>query len=107
MSNEATPEPAANEGGTLLAFATESGGVTFEGGGTHTLFAAALLKYLGTPGQEVMRDMAHVKLDVFEATDGAQAPWTSSNLRTNVILQSAAPYRQQKNGAPYGSRTRL
>jgi uncharacterized caspase-like protein len=88
---EEEPPPAANSGGTLLAFATEPGGRTFEGSGTHTPFTAALLKYLGTPGQEIMRDMAHVKLDVFEATDEKQTPWMNSTLQTEVILKPAAP----------------
>lgn len=91
VPKEVEPTPATNDKGTLLAFSTEPGGVTFEGGGTHTPFAAALLKYLGTPGQDLMRDMSHVKLDVFQATDGAQGPWISSSLKEEIILSAAAP----------------
>jgi uncharacterized caspase-like protein len=90
---QAEPAPAsvAKDGGILLAFSTGPGEVTFEGSGTHTPFATALLKFLGTPGEDIMRSMAQVRLDVFTATDGAQTPWTYSTLKADFVLKPAAP----------------
>ncbi len=84
------PAPVAKDGGTLLAFSTGAGEVTFEGSGTHTPFTAALLKFLGTPGEDIRRDLAQIRLDVFTATDGAQTPWSYSTLQADFALKPAA-----------------
>jgi uncharacterized caspase-like protein len=88
--DEPAPAPVAKDGGTLLAFSTGPGEVTFERKGTHTPFASALLKFLGTPGEDIMRDMAQVRLDVFKTTDGAQTPWTYLTLKADFVLKPAA-----------------
>jgi uncharacterized caspase-like protein len=89
--DEPAPAPVAKDGGIMLAFSTGPGEVTFEGKGTHTPFATALLKHLGTPGEDIMRNLAHVRLDVFTATNGAQTPWTYSTLKADFVLKPAAP----------------
>jgi uncharacterized caspase-like protein len=89
--DETAPAPVAKDGGIVLAFSTGPGEVTFEGKGTHTPFATALLKHLGTPGEDIMQNLAHVRLDVFTATDGAQTPWTYSTLKADFVLKPAAP----------------
>jgi uncharacterized caspase-like protein len=88
--DEPAPVPIAKDGGTLMAFATAAGGTTFEGSGIHTPFASALLKYLGTPGEDIRHNMAQVREDVFTATDGAQTPWYYSTLQADFALKPAA-----------------
>jgi uncharacterized caspase-like protein len=89
--DEPAPAPVAKDGGLLLAFSTAAGGTTFEGSGTHTPYASALLKYLGTPGEDIRHNMAQVRQDVFTATEGAQTPGTYSTLQADFALKAPAP----------------
>jgi Caspase domain len=79
--------------GTLIAFATQPGNVALDGKGRNSPFTTALLKHLGTPGQDIMRDMVMVRRDVISSTNGAQVPWDNSSLTGDVVLNSgsAAP----------------
>ena len=73
--------------GTLISFATQPGNVALDGGGRNSPFTAALLKYLGTPGQDITRDLVMVRRDVIAVTKGSQVPWDNSSLTGDVILQ--------------------
>ncbi|MER8549063.1 MULTISPECIES: caspase domain-containing protein [unclassified Mesorhizobium] len=73
--------------GSLIAFATQPGNVALDGEGRNSPFTSALLKNLGTPGQDISRDLINVRRDVLEATDGKQVPWDNSSLTGDVILQ--------------------
>ncbi len=75
--------------GTLIAFATQPGNVALDGAGRNSPFTTALLKHLGTPGQDVTRDLIHVRRAVLEATQGKQVPWDNSSLTGEVILKEA------------------
>ena len=72
--------------GSLIAFSTQPGNVALDGAGRNSPFTAALLKHLGTPGQDITRDLVFVRRDVLEATGGKQVPWDSSSLTGEVIL---------------------
>jgi Caspase domain len=74
--------------GTLIAFATQPGNVALDGKGRNSPFTTALLKHLGTPGQDIMRDMVMVRRDVIATTSGAQVPWDNSSLTGDVILKA-------------------
>ncbi len=74
--------------GTLISFATQPGNVALDGGGRNSPFTAALLRYLGTPGQDITRDMVLVRRDVLAATDGKQVPWDNSSLTGDVVLRA-------------------
>jgi hypothetical protein len=73
--------------GTLIAFATQPGNVALDGVGRNSPFTTALLRHLGTPGQDITRDLVDVRRDVLEATGGKQVPWDNSSLTGEVVLQ--------------------
>lgn len=79
--------------GTLISFATQPGNVALDGNGRNSPFTTALLKHLGTEGQDIMRDLLMVRRDVLDATDGKQVPWDNSSLTDIIILK-------QGNGSP-------
>ena len=72
--------------GSLIAFATQPGNVALDGDGRNSPFTTALLKHLGTPGQDITRELVLVRRDVLEATGGKQVPWDNSSLTTEIIL---------------------
>jgi uncharacterized caspase-like protein len=73
--------------GSLISFATQPGNVALDGEGKNSPFTTALLKHLGTPGQDITRDLVMVRRDVLEATKGQQVPWDNSSLTGEVILK--------------------
>lgn len=72
--------------GSLISFATQPGNVALDGKGRNSPFTAALLDHLGTPGQDVTRDLIQVRRAVLEATGGKQVPWENSSLTGDVVL---------------------
>ena len=74
--------------GSLISFATQPGNVAQDGDGENSPFTTALLKHLGTPGQDITRDLVMVRRDVLEATKGQQVPWDNSSLTGEVILKA-------------------
>lgn len=88
--------------GSLIAFATQPGNVAFDGTGRNSPFTTALLRHLGTPGQDVTRDLIYVRRDVLEATHGMQVPWDNSSLTGEVVLNpGVAP--EPKSESPSAS----
>ena len=86
--------------GTLVSFATQPGNVALDGKGRNSPFTAALLKHLGTPGEDITRNMVRVRRDVLAATDGKQVPWEHSSLTGEVILKEKPRKEEpQKPGA--------
>lgn len=77
--------------GTLISFATQPGNVALDGAGENSPFTTALLKHLGTPGQDITRDLVSVRRDVLEATNGRQVPWENSSLTGEIILKAKEP----------------
>ncbi|POF31617.1 caspase family protein [Roseibium marinum] len=73
--------------GSLISFATQPGNVALDGDGKNSPFTTALLKHLGTPGQDITRDLVMVRRDVLAATNGQQVPWDNSSLTGEVILK--------------------
>jgi len=73
--------------GSLIAFATQPGNVALDGEGRNSPFTAALLRHLGTPDQDITRDLVQVRRDVLDSTDGKQVPWETSSLTGDVILK--------------------
>ncbi|SFP87867.1 Uncharacterized protein, contains caspase domain [Mesorhizobium sp. NFR06] len=76
--------------GSLIAFATQPGNVAMDGAGRNSPFTTALVAHLGTPGQDIMRDLIDVRRDVLAATDGGQVPWENSSLTGEVVLKPLA-----------------
>ncbi|MGX5844849.1 caspase family protein [Mesorhizobium sp. ArgA1] len=73
--------------GSLIAFATQPGNVAMDGAGRNSPFTSALVAHLGTPGQDIMRELIDVRRDVLAATDGKQVPWENSSLTGEVVLK--------------------
>ena len=77
--------------GSLISFATQPGNVALDGDGENSPFTSALVKHLGTPGQDITRDLVLVRRDVLTATKGEQVPWENSSLTGEVILREKSP----------------
>jgi len=73
--------------GSLIAFATQPGNVALDGEGRNSPFTAALLRHLGTPDQDITRDLVQVRRDVLDSTSGKQVPWETSSLTGDVVLK--------------------
>ncbi|UVK47960.1 caspase family protein [Mesorhizobium sp. AR07] len=66
---------------TFVAFATQPGNVTADGGGANSPFTVALLKNLEIPGLSISDMMIRVRNETEALTVGRQVPWDQSNLR--------------------------
>jgi len=89
--------------GTFVAFATDPGGVTFDGAGDapNSPFTTALLKQIETPGLSISDMMIKVRNDVAETTGGQQTPWDQSSLREQFYFQAATETKQELTEADY------
>lgn len=66
--------------GTLISFSTQPGSVALDGEGANSPFAAALVKHIGEPGDDLSSVLINVRNDVMEATAKRQVPWEHSAL---------------------------
>lgn len=66
--------------GVYIAFATQPGNVALDGHGVHSPFTTALLNHIATPAIDIEIMMRRVRLDVMNATDHQQVPWSNSSL---------------------------
>ena len=66
--------------GTFVAYATEPGNVALDGSGDNSPFTTALLQHIAKPGLAVDDILMEVRVDVLEATEGKQLPWSESAL---------------------------
>jgi len=66
--------------GTIIIYSTALGEVASDGEGENSLFTAALIRHISTPGLMIEEMLRKVRLDVWEQTDGDQMPWVSSSL---------------------------
>ena len=66
--------------GTFVAYATEPGNVALDGSGDNSPFTTALLQHIARPGLAVDDILMEVRVDVLEATEGKQLPWSESAL---------------------------
>jgi hypothetical protein len=75
--------------GTYIAYATSPGRVALDGEGENSPFTAALAHQLTVPGLTIEEAFRQVRVEVMEATGGAQTPWDTSLLTTEVVLAPA------------------
>jgi hypothetical protein len=66
--------------GTLIAYATAPGSVSFDGNGRNSPYTEALAATLAEPGLELESVFRKVRVKVMEATRDRQVPWESSSL---------------------------
>jgi hypothetical protein len=71
-------EPATSN--TLVAFAAKAGSTASDGNSKNSPYAAALVKYLGTPGLDLRRVFGFVRDDVMKATGNRQEPYVYGTL---------------------------
>ena len=74
---------------TLLAFATSSGAVAYDGNGQHGLYTAELVKALAIPDLSLREIFARVRLAVSQRSAGKQIPWSVSSLQEDLHLVAA------------------
>lgn len=76
--------------GTLIAFSTQPGNVAVDGKGRNSPFSGALVRHIGTPGEDLTSVLIEVRNDVMAATKRRQIPWEHSSLTGRVYLNTAA-----------------
>ena len=64
--------------GTLISFSTQPGNVALDGTGRNSPYAAALLKHIVSPGDDLPTILINVRNDVMKATERRQVPWEHS-----------------------------
>ena len=89
--------------GTLISFSTQPGNVALDGTGRNSPFAAALLKHIGTPGDDLPSILINVRNDVMQATDRRQVPWEHSALTAKFYFIPPRPTEQQMELAFWNS----
>ena len=64
--------------GTLISFSTQPGNVALDGKGRNSPYAAALMKHIAVPGDDLPTILINVRNDVMRATERRQVPWEHS-----------------------------
>jgi hypothetical protein len=77
--------------GTFVAYATEPGNVALDGTGANSPFTTALLSHIAEPGLAVDDIMMQVRVDVLDATQGKQLPWSESALTRRFQFKEGPP----------------
>lgn len=72
--------------GTVLAFSTAPGAVASDGPGKHGLYTESLLREFSVHGVRIEDAFKRVRLNVRLASAGAQIPWESTSLESDVFL---------------------
>lgn len=72
--------------GSLLAYATAPGQVASDGAGKNGLYTENLLRELARRGTRIEDALKRVRLNVRLASRGAQIPWETTSLETDVYL---------------------
>lgn len=77
--------------GTLIAYATAPGSTAADGEGNNGLYTGALLKALQKADLKVEEVFKKVRIDVADASGGAQIPWESSSLTGDFVFRPKTP----------------
>jgi uncharacterized caspase-like protein len=83
VASEAGLARVASKGGTIVAFSTSPGATAFDGGGQHSPYTAAFLKFVHQPGLPIEQLFRQVRSAVDDTTGGSQLPWETSSLTTS------------------------
>lgn len=85
--------------GTLISFSTQPGNVALDGEDRNSPFAAALLKHIHTPGDDLSSILINVRNDVMKTTARRQIPWENSALTAKfyfIFPPSPGPTGEQQ-----------
>ena len=77
--------------GTLISYSTQPGNVALDGAGRNSPFAAALVRHINTPGDDLAAILINVRNDVMAATDRRQVPWEHSALTAKIYFSPPKP----------------
>ena len=77
--------------GTLISFSTQPGNVALDGTGRNSPYAAALVKHIATPGDDLPTILINVRNDVMRETERRQVPWEHSALTAKFYFIPPAP----------------
>ena len=86
--------------GTLISFSTQPGNVALDGTGRNSPFAAALVRRLVPPKDDLSTILIDVRNDVMRETQNKQVPWEHSALRARFDFAALTPVAET---APTGS----
>ncbi len=64
--------------GTLISYSTQPGNVALDGTGRNSPYAAALIKHIATPGDDLPTILINVRNNVMQETARRQVPWEHS-----------------------------
>jgi len=85
--------------GLLIAYATDPGNVAYDGLDANSLFTAALIDHIATPGLDVRLMFGRVRQDVVLASSGQQVPWVEEAVLGEHFL-NAEPAEHEPAAAP-------
>ena len=72
--------------GSIIAYSTAPGTEAFDGQGTHSPYAAALMRTVKTPNLPIEQVFKKVRVLVDDTTNSKQMPWESSSLTTDFVF---------------------
>jgi hypothetical protein len=72
--------------GSLLAYATSPGSVASDGSGQNGLYTENLVRELSVRGTRIEDALKRVRLNVRLASGGAQIPWETTSLESDVFI---------------------
>ena len=78
-------------GGVLIAFATDPGAVSYDGGGANSPYTTSLAKHIAEPGVELQSALTRVRGEVTAETNGKQRPWHNASLGREVFIGPQTP----------------
>jgi hypothetical protein len=84
--------------GLLIAYSTDPGNVAYDGEGNNSVFTAALLDHINSPGLDVRLMLGRVRQAVVVETYGQQVPWVEEALIGEHVI-STQPVDATQNDA--------
>ena len=81
--------------GTLISYSTQPGNVALDGTGRNSPYAAALLKHIATPGDDLPTILINVRNDVMKETARRQVPWEHSAMTAKFYFLPPRSTEQQ------------
>jgi hypothetical protein len=76
---------------TLVAYAAKEGSVSYDGAGSNSPFAAALVKHIAEPGLDIRIALGRVRDEVLRTTAGRQEPFIYGSLGGSIIPLVPSP----------------
>ena len=76
---------------TLVAYAAKEGSVSYDGGGSNSPFASALVKHIAEPGLDIRIALGRVRDEVLRTTAGRQEPFIYGSLGGSIIPLVPSP----------------